>query len=522
MKTVLSGLCAATMLSSLALAQTTITPVDNGVDACPAFDVIQQRILEVVRGVSFEGTEDVAPEGDGDIAVQFILDASGSMGASTGGRSKMEIARTAFINALDVIEDANISTSLRAYGFDASVDHTAEASCPNTERLTDFMTGDLDLLRDAASGLAPYGYTPIASSLEAAASDLGAVEARERLIVLLSDGEETCNGDPVAAAAALRAENINVSAYVVGFDLDPDQEAQMRAVAEAAGGRYIDAPDGEALADAMREVAGMTVSRSSRELIRCENPVQGGLTPEDAVLLEPGIYTVGELVAEGEYRYFRVETEEGEMGVVRGLLQSYAYSGEGDEAVETQASLGAMTIQMLNPQGERAGSGFPRERNLPGESLTGYYVDTTGDGFIIGVGDNYETVTPLSLFEIAIEDASDTGGGDADSEREGEYPALATGETGTGLVGHDDLTDLWRIEATGNVALTVSFESDDMRYGIIVYNAETGRRIQRERPEPGSHEFTVDADAPFIVEVSTQEPRLASRHSRYEIGVNPG
>jgi Ca-activated chloride channel family protein len=522
MKSMMSGMGMVCLSAGLAMAQTTISDVENGVEACPAFDIIQQRILEVVRGVSFEGSEDVAPEGEGAIAVQFILDASGSMAVMAGDRSKMEIARTAFVNALEVVEDADIRASLRAYGFDAGVEHTAEASCPNTERLTDFLTADLGELRTAATGLSPYGYTPIAASLEAAAIDLGSVEARERLIVLLSDGEETCHGDPVAAAAALRAENINVSAYVVGFDLDADQEAQMRAVAEAAGGRYIDAPDGEALAEAMREVAGMTVSRSSRELIRCENPVQGGLTPQDAVLLEPGIYTIGELVPEGEYRYYRVETDEGEMGVVRGLLQSYAYSGEGDAAAETQGSLGAMTIRMLDPDGERAGSGFPRERNLPGESLTGYYVDTTGDGFIIGVGDNYETVTPHSLFEIAIEDASDTGGGDADAEREGVYPTLIAGETGSGLVGHDDLADLWRVEAAGPVMVNVAFETPDMRYGISVFDAETGRRIQRERPEPGSHDFTVDASAPFIVEISTQEPRLASRHSRYEIDVEPG
>jgi len=522
MKSLVSGMGMVCLSASLAMAQTTVTEVENGVEACPAFDVIQQRILEVVRGVSFEGSEDVAAEGESPIAVQFILDASGSMAVMAGERSKMEIARTAFINALHVLEDANIRASLRAYGFDASVDHTAEASCPNTERLTDFLSADLGDLRTAAAGLSPYGFTPIAASLEAAAVDLSAIDARERLIVLLSDGEETCFGDPIASAAALRAENINVSAYVVGFDLDPDQEAQMRAVAEAAGGRYIDAPDGDALADAMREVAGMTVSRSSRELIRCENPVQGGLTPEDAVLLEPGIYTIGELVPEGEYRYYRVETEEGEMGVVRGLLQSYAYSGEGDAATETQASLGAMTLQMLDPDGERAGSGFPRERHLPGESLTGYYVDTTGAGFIIGVGDNYERVTPYSLFEIAIEDASDTGGGDADAERDGVFPTITAGETGTGLVGHDDLADLWRVEAGEPVTLTVTFEAADMRYGITVFDATTGRRIQRERPEPGSHEFTVDADVPFIVEVSTQEPRLASRHSRYEIGVSPG
>lgn len=507
-------------LASSAFAQTQITPVDHGVEACPAFDVIQQRILEVVRGVSFEGSEDVAPEGEGPIAVQFILDASGSMGAASGNRTKMEIARTAFINALDVIEDADVLASLRAYGFDSGVEHTAQASCPNTERLTGFQSGDLSGLRSAAAALTPYGYTPIAASLEAAAMDLMETEARERLIVLLSDGEETCNGDPVAMAQSIRSQNINVSAYVVGFDLDAEQEAQMRAVAEAAGGRYINAPDGEALAEAMQEVAGMTVSRSQRELIRCENPVQGGLTPETAIPLEPGIYTIGELLPVGEYRYFRIDTDEGEMGVVRGLLQSYAYVGAEGEETESAASLGAMTIRMLNPQGERAGSGFPRDRDLPGTSLTGYYVDTSGEGFIIGVGDNYERTTPLSLFEIAIEDAADNGAGDADSEREGEYPSLLPGETSQGLIGHDDLSDLWRVDLSGPAAVTVDLDNDEMRFGVTVFDAASGRRLQRERPQPGEHSFTIEASSPVIIEISTQEPRLASRHSRYEISVS--
>ncbi|WP_421785524.1 vWA domain-containing protein [Hyphobacterium sp.] len=520
MRAGISGLAWVFSLAAAANAQTTVAPVDHGIEACPAFDIIQQRILEVVRGVSFEDRETVAPEGDAPVAVQFILDASGSMGASAGAQTKMEIARTAFINALDVIEDANVMASLRAYGFDSSVEHTADASCPNTERMTGFTGDDMTELRAAAAGLSPYGYTPIAASLEAAAMDLMETEARERLIVLLSDGEETCGGDPVAMAETIRGWDINVSAYVVGFDLDAAQEAQMRAVAAAAGGRYINAPDGEALAEAMREVAGMTVRRSERELIRCENPVQGGLTPDTAIPLEPGIYTTGELLPRGEFRYFRIDTDEGEMGVVRGLLQSYAYVGRDDEVEESGAVLGAMTIRMLNPDGERAGSGFPRERDLPGTSLTGYYVDTTGEGFIIGVGDNYERTTPLSLFEVAIEDASDHGAGDADSEQDGEFPTLAVGESSQGLIGHDDLSDLWRIETDGPIDVTVAFENEAMRQQATIYDAETGRRLRRERAQTGARSYAIEATGPVLVEIMTAEPRLASRHSRYVISVS--
>tara|TARA_R110002073_G_scaffold18767_15_gene69222 strand:+ start:4041 stop:5612 length:1572 start_codon:yes stop_codon:yes gene_type:complete len=506
--------------SSTALAQATTTPVENGVEACPAFDIIQQRILEVVRGTVTPGTDQIAPEGDAPIAAEFILDASGSMAGLSGQRSKMDIALSAFEAAADVLGESDVSTALRAYGFDASVEHSAEASCPNTVLLTEFDRGNSGAMIAASQQLSPYGYTPIAGSLEAAGADLAAIDARERLIILISDGEETCNGDPVAVAARLRSEGINLSAYVVGFDLDDEQEAQMRAIADAGGGRYLDAPDADALAEAMREVAGMAVRRSERTVLKCENPVAGGRTPDEAVLLPPGIYTVGELVPRGEYRYYRVETEEGELGVVRGLIQSHAWTGEGEAARESQASLGAMTIQMLDRNGERAGSGFPRVRNLPGESLTGYYADTTGEGFLIGVGDNYDRTAPDALFEIAIEPAHDGAGGDADTERDGSYATLSLGETGTGHVGHDDLADIWQVDANGPVTITVHFEVEDMRYGVVVFDADSGSRLARSREEAPTTTLDVEASGSLLIRVETREARLASRFSGYTVEVS--
>ena len=494
-----------------------IEPVTNGVDACPAFDIIQQRILEVVRGTTTPGVESVAPEGEAPIAAEFILDASGSMAAQANGRAKMEVAMAAFESAAGVLDGTNVVAGLRAYGFDTALEHTAEASCPNTELLTEFGRDNAAGMVGAARALSPYGYTPIAGSLAAAGEDLAALDARERLIILISDGEETCGGDPVSVAEELSTSGVNLSAYVVGFDLDDEQEAQMRAIADAGGGRYLDAPDSDGLADALREVVGMTVRRSERVVLKCENPTQGGETVEDAVLLEPGIYTLGELVPRGEYRYYRIETEEGELGVVRGLLQSYAWTGDDEDVSESSASLGAMTIQMLDIDGDRAGSGFPRIRNLPGESLTGYYADTTGDGFIIGVGDNYDRTAPDALFEIAIESTPDGASGDADAERDGEFPVLALGETQTGHVGHDDLADIWRVDTSGPVQLVVEFDVEDMRNGVVVFDAETGRRLARSRSESAVTTLDVEASGPVLVRVETREARLASRFSAYSI-----
>lgn len=516
-KAVLTGLTAA-LFGSTALAQTEVSAVDTGVDACPAFDIIQQRLLEVTRGTTRAGSDALAPEGEAPIAVEFILDASGSMGAQSGGRQKMAIALDAFEAAIAGLENADVIAALRAYGFDSALEHTAEASCPNTEVLHGFVGGSgIGALGEAARGLSPYGYTPIAASLEAAAEDLVETEARERLIVLISDGEETCGGDPVATAAGLSGLGVNLSTYVVGFDLDAAQAEQMRAIAEAGGGRYLDAPDGEALGEAMREAVGMTVRRSERTLLRCSNPIEGGRTPEDAIVIEPGIYTVGELLPVGEYRYFRVETGEGDLGVVRGLLQSRAYVGSGEEAREHPSALGAFTIRMLNPEGERAGSGFPRIRQVPGESTAGYYADTDGRGFIFAIGDNYETVTPETLFEVAIEPADDGEGGDNDAEFGGDYPSLGGGAAAAGHFGHDDLADLWGVHGEGALTVTVSPENTDMRYSIDILDAETGRRTGGSRS--GTGENSVDFEGPAVIRVETDEPRLAPKYSAYVIRI---
>ena len=54
-------------------------------------------------------------------------------------------------------------------------------------------------------------------------------------MILLTDGEETCEGDPVAAAAELRA-GLGVETYVIGFSVLPTEQASLNAIANAGSG----------------------------------------------------------------------------------------------------------------------------------------------------------------------------------------------------------------------------------------------------------------------------------------------
>jgi hypothetical protein len=61
-------------------------------------------------------------------------------------------------------------------------------------------------------------------------------------MVLISDGKETCNGDPAGVAASLVSRlKLSFGLHVVGFDVQGDERASLAAIAEAGKGRYFNA-----------------------------------------------------------------------------------------------------------------------------------------------------------------------------------------------------------------------------------------------------------------------------------------
>lgn len=55
----------------------------------------------------------------------------------------------------------------------------------------------------------------------------------------MTDGEETCGGDPIKTAKELRKHHIKVN--VIGFDFKEGFNGQLHAIAGAGGGKYYEA-----------------------------------------------------------------------------------------------------------------------------------------------------------------------------------------------------------------------------------------------------------------------------------------
>jgi hypothetical protein len=69
-------------------------------------------------------------------------------------------------------------------------------------------------------------------------------------------GVETCNGNPAAEAAALAANlKLSFGVNVVGFGVKPEENASLKAIADAGNGKYYSADDANKLAEFVAAIA---------------------------------------------------------------------------------------------------------------------------------------------------------------------------------------------------------------------------------------------------------------------------
>ena len=114
-------------------------------------------------------------------------------------------------------------------------------------------TTDYAALERFIGGLQPGGGTPMAAAVLVAnrfMNDQGASTARDRMIVLLADGQNDC-GDVADALAELNASGVIFRHETVGFGIEPDSGAarDLRDIATASGGAYHHAADATQLGD---------------------------------------------------------------------------------------------------------------------------------------------------------------------------------------------------------------------------------------------------------------------------------
>jgi Ca-activated chloride channel family protein len=131
--------------------------------------------------------------------------------------------------------------------------------CDNIELRLKPAAHSADEIMAEVDGVVPAGQTPLTTSVRQAAEELR-FRDKPAEIVLLTDGEETCGGDPCALARALKASGKQLTIHVIGFRArgtpSLDGPFKSRCLADETGGQYLSAGTEAELEEALRKTLG--------------------------------------------------------------------------------------------------------------------------------------------------------------------------------------------------------------------------------------------------------------------------
>lgn len=184
-------------------------------------------------------------------AIYIIFDASGSMWQKLAdGAFKIDVAK-------QVLQDfvagdfAGYELAFRAYG------HRSKGDCRDSELIIQFGAPEKAVakLKGFMGSVNPMGKTPISFSLREALKDFG---DRRGEIILISDGEETCDDDPCTLVRAWNEQQVKIKVHVVGLGLDEKSKAAMECISTAAGTEYRDAGSASELAEGLKKIQQQT------------------------------------------------------------------------------------------------------------------------------------------------------------------------------------------------------------------------------------------------------------------------
>jgi hypothetical protein len=294
-----------TDLSNVQLTVTTTgaSPVSDrtiavrGVDAAGTSNVLCLRLAERSTGSLRVMTEFPRPAHPTK-NLEIILDLSGSMKLPLGKTTRIATARRVLHDVVAKIPD-DFHVGLRVYGHRFGSRH--KETCTDSELVVPIQTIDRRRVLQMVDAKQPRGETPLVYSVLQSAADLKALGGGS--VILITDGEESCGGDPAAAVRELKASGVDIDLQILGFTLSGMQvQQQLTEFARAAGGHYYSAQDGETLARALLMAAvdkmPFTVfDAAGREVARAD-------TGSTGIELPPGDYKVvvraadRELVAE--------------------------------------------------------------------------------------------------------------------------------------------------------------------------------------------------------------------------------
>lgn len=192
--------------------------------------------------------------------ILFVLDASGSMAGKWQGIEKFDLAKRLLFEAIDSLENSptEIEFALRMFGHQS---HRSANDCQDAKLEVPFAPDNAQRIYARLAATQNQGQTPIAYSLFEAVQDFPEDPFARNAIILITDGIETCDGDPCAVAPILKRNNIAVRPFIIGLGLGQEGATYFDCV-----GTYYDADNEEAFEEALNVVISQAVNSTTTQI----------------------------------------------------------------------------------------------------------------------------------------------------------------------------------------------------------------------------------------------------------------
>ncbi len=192
--------------------------------------------------------------------ILFVFDNSLSMVGRWESATKMDVSKKILLQTMDSLQKMeHVEVALRMYGHQSPLQ--PQRNCKDTKLEVPFGKNNYNQIRSKIKQTQPKGTTPIAYSLEQCGADFPECDNCRNIIILITDGEEECEGDPCAVSAALQSKGIVLKPFVIGVGLDDNFAKTFECV-----GKYFDASNEKSFQSAMGIIISQALNSTTAQV----------------------------------------------------------------------------------------------------------------------------------------------------------------------------------------------------------------------------------------------------------------
>ncbi|MCA8829832.1 vWA domain-containing protein [Hymenobacter pini] len=200
--------------------------------------------------------QNAAPSQPKTTRILFVLDASGSMRAPWEGEQRWDVAKRMLSKMVDSLNAyPHLELALRAYGHQHE---NKENNCEDSRLEVAFAPKNAAAIKARLKTIEPKGNTPITYSLLQSAGDFPVDKTARNVLILITDGLESCKGDPCATAVALQRKRVFLKPFVIGIGAEREFGKQLECL-----GQYYNAADVKTFRTILNDVVAQTLAKTT-------------------------------------------------------------------------------------------------------------------------------------------------------------------------------------------------------------------------------------------------------------------